>query len=133
MTLSLTEIIFKWMCLVFPIILFSFISYNRVKTWHTVLSHVWLFVTPWTVAHQAPLSMGFSMQCVAIFSSRRSSQPRDGTHAFFISCINLSKYIAGGNVLKKEKGMNMCPQPFFPSSYMRVIGLHLSHPLSTFG
>ena len=24
-----------------------------------VLSHVWLFVTPWTVAHQTPLSMGF--------------------------------------------------------------------------
>ena len=27
-----------------------------------VLSHVWLSVTPWTVAHQAPLSMGFSRQ-----------------------------------------------------------------------
>ena len=27
-----------------------------------VLSHVWLFVTPWTVALQAPLSMGFSRQ-----------------------------------------------------------------------
>ena len=26
------------------------------------LSHVWLFVTPWTVAYQAPLSMGFSRQ-----------------------------------------------------------------------
>ena len=25
-------------------------------------SHVWLFVTPWTVASQAPLSMGFSRQ-----------------------------------------------------------------------
>ena len=25
-------------------------------------SHVWLFSTPWTVAHQAPLSMGFSRQ-----------------------------------------------------------------------
>ena len=25
-------------------------------------SRVWLFVTPWTVAHQAPLSMGFSRQ-----------------------------------------------------------------------
>ena len=25
-------------------------------------SHVWLCVTPWTVAHQAPLSMGFSRQ-----------------------------------------------------------------------
>ena len=26
------------------------------------LSHVRLFVTPWTVAHQAPPSMGFSRQ-----------------------------------------------------------------------
>ena len=26
------------------------------------LNHVWLFVTPWTVAHQAPLSMEFSRQ-----------------------------------------------------------------------
>ena len=26
------------------------------------LSHVRLFVTPWTVAHQAPPSMGFSKQ-----------------------------------------------------------------------
>ena len=25
-------------------------------------SHVWLFATPWTAAHQAPLSMGFSRQ-----------------------------------------------------------------------
>ena len=27
-----------------------------------LLSRVWLFVTPWTVAYQAPLSMGFSRQ-----------------------------------------------------------------------
>ena len=27
-----------------------------------LLSHVWLFATPWTVAYQAPLSMGFSRQ-----------------------------------------------------------------------
>ena len=27
-----------------------------------LLSHVQLFVTPWTVANQAPLSMGFSKQ-----------------------------------------------------------------------
>ena len=27
-----------------------------------LLSHVWLFVTPWTVAYQAPLSMGFFRQ-----------------------------------------------------------------------
>ena len=28
----------------------------------SALSHVWLFVTPWIVAHQAPLSMEFSRQ-----------------------------------------------------------------------
>ena len=33
-------------------------SWSEVK-W---LSRVWLFATPWTVAHQAPLSMGFSRQ-----------------------------------------------------------------------
>ena len=33
-------------------------KWSEVKS----LSCVWLFVTPWTVAHQAPLSMGFSRQ-----------------------------------------------------------------------
>ena len=39
--------------------------YNRTLTILCnvcMLSHVRLFVTPWTVAHQAPLSMGFSRQ-----------------------------------------------------------------------
>ena len=49
-------------------------------------------VTPWNVACQAPLSMGFSRQefwCgfVAISSSRGSSQPRDQTHISYVSCI----------------------------------------------
>ena len=52
------------------------------------LSHVWLFATPWTVAYQAPLSMGFFqariLEWVAISLSRRSSQPRDWTQ---VSCI----------------------------------------------
>ena len=30
--------------------------------WVKSLSRVWLFATPWTVAHQAPPSMGFSKQ-----------------------------------------------------------------------
>ena len=34
------------------------ISKSKVKS----LSHVRLFATPWTVAYQAPLSMGFSGQ-----------------------------------------------------------------------
>ena len=40
------------------------VLYMRIQIlWGLVcvsLSRVWLFVTPWTVAHQAPLSMGFS-------------------------------------------------------------------------
>ena len=31
-------------------------------TWAQSLSCVWLFATPWTIAHQAPLSMGFYRQ-----------------------------------------------------------------------
>ena len=39
------------------------------------LSHVKFFVTLWTVAHQAPLSMGFSMQ---EYWSRLLSSPPGG-------------------------------------------------------
>ena len=63
------------------------ISENKVKV--KSLSHVRLFATPWTVAYQAPLSMGFSKQeywidWIAISFSRRSSQPRDWTRVSHI-------------------------------------------------
>ena len=52
------------------------------------LSRVWLLATPWTVACQAPLSMGFSTkeywEWAATSFSRGSFQPRDQT---CISCI----------------------------------------------
>ena len=42
-----------------------------------------LYLTPWTVAHQTPLSMGISqariLEWVARSSSRGSSPPRDRT------------------------------------------------------
>ena len=37
-------------------------SNQRSRWWAWVLSHVQFFETPWTVAHQTPLSMGFSRQ-----------------------------------------------------------------------
>ena len=43
----------------------SYVNSQKSNSWVVViwsLSHVWLFATPWTVAHQAPLSMGFSGQ-----------------------------------------------------------------------
>ena len=61
---------------------------TKVKVKEKSLSHVWLFATPWTVAYQAPLSMGFLQARVlewgAISFSRGSSQPRDRTQ---VSCI----------------------------------------------
>ena len=41
------------------------ISFSNAWKWKVKvksLSRVWLFMTPWTAAHQAPLSMGFSRQ-----------------------------------------------------------------------
>ena len=41
------------------------ISFSNAWKWKVkvkLLSRVWLFATPWTAAHQAPLSMGFSRQ-----------------------------------------------------------------------
>ena len=36
--------------------------YLNIQQWVKSLSRVWFFVTPWTVAYQAPPSMGFSRQ-----------------------------------------------------------------------
>ena len=41
------------------------ISFSNAWKWKVKvksLSHVWLLATPWTAAHQAPPSMGFSRQ-----------------------------------------------------------------------
>ena len=54
-----------------------------------MLSPVWLFVTPWTVVHQAHLVHGIfqarTLEQVIISYSRGSSWPRGQTH---ISCIS---------------------------------------------
>ena len=59
-------------------LLFTEDSFTSVCT--QLLRHVQLFEAPWTVAHQAPLSMGFfqarTLERVAISFSRGSSQPR---------------------------------------------------------
>ena len=56
-------------------------NYCKCKVNAKSLSHVQLFVTPWTVAHQAPLSMGIPqariLEWIAMPSFRGSSQPRD--------------------------------------------------------
>ena len=46
----------------FPSGIDSLISSMGLSEWVKLLSRVWLFVTPWTVAYNAPSSMGFSRQ-----------------------------------------------------------------------
>ena len=48
---------------------------DKVKVTVKSLSRVRLYVTPWTVAYQAPLSMGFSRQ--EYWSGLPFSSPRD--------------------------------------------------------
>ena len=63
----------------------SFSSHIGVLVTQSYLS----FVTPWTVAGQAPLSREFFLarilEWVAISSSKGSFQPRDQTH---VSCVS---------------------------------------------
>ena len=61
----------------------------------SVLSHVGLFATPWTVARQGPLSMGILqgriLEWVAMPSFRGSPQPRDQIQ---VSCITKKFFIS---------------------------------------
>ena len=73
-----------------------------------MLSPVRFFVTPWTVAHQAPLSMGFSRQeywnGLPFPSPVGSSLPRDWTQVsciagrFFIIWATIMNYLCTGSV-----------------------------------
>ena len=70
----------------------SSILYLTITTELAVLclvSRVWLFVTPWTVAHQAPLFMGTLqariLEWVAMLLCSRSSPFRDRTQVFYIA------------------------------------------------
>ena len=49
------------------------------------LSHIWLFATPWTVVHG--ILQTRILEWVAIFFSRASSWPRDGTRISYASCF----------------------------------------------
>ena len=77
--------------------------------------HVRFFATPWTVARQAPLSMGFSRQesCSGLpRPPRGSSRPRDRAHVSYISCTTGRFFTAeppgklwDKHVLKKIQGL----------------------------
>ena len=59
-----------------------------------VLSHVQLFATPWTAAHQVPLSMGFSRQ--EYWSGLPSPSAGDRPHPGINPKSLVSPALAGG-------------------------------------
>ena len=60
---SLRNHCFIFLCLLLPLGFSSLVvHYHHLESESESLSHFWLFETPWTVAHQAPLSMEFSKQ-----------------------------------------------------------------------
>ena len=71
-----------------PVLVLGFSVVSSGAGLHGLTSHIQLFGTPWTIAHQAPLSMGFSRQedwrRLSCPLPGESSQPRDGTQD---SCI----------------------------------------------
>ena len=71
-----------------------------------VLRGVWLFATLWSVAHQAPLTMGFPRQeyWVLFPPPGGSSQPRDGTH---VSPLHLLHWQTGYLLLSHLEGWHL--------------------------
>ena len=68
-------------------------------------SYVRLFVTPWTVACQAPLSTARILEWVAMSSSRGSSRLGDQTHISYGSCMTGGFFTSEplGKSLKKNR------------------------------
>ena len=71
--------------------IFLILSFSPHGCMLSHFSHIQLLVALWTIAHQAPLSMGIlqarRLEWGAIFYSRGSSWPRDQTHVSYVSCI----------------------------------------------
>ena len=93
-----------------------------------VLSHV--YVTPWTIACQAPLSMGilqaYILEWVAISFSRGSSQPRDPTRLSCVSCIGRRVlYHCATWEAHFMDGQAYRPESISESLFMYLCSLHL--------
>ena len=64
------------------------ISFPNAQKWKVKvksLSRVWLLATPWTAAHQAPPSMGFSNLLISNSQSTPSLSPKNSQTQVYIS------------------------------------------------
>ena len=70
------------------------IAFSNAWKWKVKVksfSHVWLLATPWTTAHQAPLSMGFSRQ--EYWSGVPSPSPKLNVTKSKTKCYGFVRYM----------------------------------------
>ena len=77
-------------------------------------SHVWLFATPWTVAHQASLSVGFSRQEYrsGLLFSPPGSFPNQGSNLHLLCLLHwhhLRSYSSLAAAAAAIKSLQSCP------------------------
>ena len=107
------------------------------------LSHVWLFVTPWTITHQVPLSMRIFqariLEWVAMPSSRGFSQPRVQTqvssiaHRFFTIWVTREahkKQIATGNYQFSQFSLSVVSKSATPCTAVCQASLSITNSQS---
>ena len=86
------------------------ISFSNAWKWKVKvksLSHVWLLATPWTAAHQAPPSMGFSRQ------EYWSGVPLASPDLRWVFCNNnRNKMHNEINVLESSQNLSPTPGPW---------------------
>ena len=89
-------------------------------------SRVWLFATPWTVAHQAPLSMGFSRQ--EYWSGLPCPPPGDLPNPGIKPASPATSVSQVGSLPLSHQGSpnNCIPSPQFNSYYFVMFVLFLS-------
>ena len=97
-----------------------------------LLSCVWLSVTPWTVAQQSPLSMGFSRR--EYWSGLTFPPPRDLPDPKVKSMSPLSPALAGRFFTTGPPGKPLWKVPYgylWPSLYVKFLALEFSYWVNT--
>ena len=101
-----------------------------------LLSRVQLFVTPWTVAYQAPLSIGIFqarvLEWVATSFSGGSSQPRDWTQVSHIAGRHFTIWATWGTLgVTGKSGLTEWGRAKANRVLPRECAGHSKHPLPT--
>ena len=92
--------------------------YVCVQACVLILSHIWLFVTSWTIAWQTLLSRIFqtrTLERVAISYSRGSSSPWDWTHNSFLH------WQVDSLPLSHLRSPCICKHAYYTYMYMHII------------